>query len=166
MTRPLTVMLVTSLLFFVSQAHALKSDRDQPMDIAADRVDIDDNKGISTFRGNVLVTRGTLRITGEVVVVHRTAEGELQRIIATGNQASYQQRPDNKQKDVVAHANRIVYNANSEIVDLTKQARIVQGGDTFSGAHLVYNAGQDKVTATGNGDDKGRVRVRLQPKQK
>jgi lipopolysaccharide export system protein LptA len=166
MTRLLTVILATGLLVFTNQSFALKSDKDQPMDIAADRVDIDDNKGISTFRGNVQVTRGTLRISGEVVVVHRTSNGELQRIVATGKQAMYRQRPDNKPKDVIAHANKIVYKANSEIVDLTTQAKVVQGGDTFSGEHLVYNARQDKVTATGDGNGKGRVRVRLQPKVK
>ncbi|MGD8998826.1 MAG: lipopolysaccharide transport periplasmic protein LptA [Granulosicoccaceae bacterium] len=164
MTKHLTVILATGLLLFGAQAHALQSDKDQPMDIAADRVDIDDNKGISTFRGNVQVTRGTLRMSGEVVVVHRTSDGEMQRIVATGKQAMYRQRPDNKPQDVIAHANRIVYNAKTEIVDLKKQARVVQGGDTFSGEHLVYNARQDKVT--GSSDDEGRVRVRLQPKAK
>jgi lipopolysaccharide export system protein LptA len=160
------VILATGLLLFGAQAHALQSDKDQPMDIVADRVDIDDNKGISTFRGNVQVARGTLRMSGEVVVVHRTSDGELQRIVATGKQAMYRQRPDNKPKDVIAHANRIVYNAKTEIVDLKAQARVIQGGDTFSGEHLVYNARQDKVTAEGGKDDKGRVRVRLQPKAK
>lgn len=164
MTKHLATLLACCLLLAVPQAHALKSDRDQPMDIVADRVDVDDNKGISTFRGNVQVTRGTLRMAGDVIVVHRDKDGELQSMVATGSPAMYRQRPDNKPNDVIAHANNINYNARTDIVVLREQAKVDQGNDTFSGEHLVYNANLDKVTAQGGGESKDRVRVRLQPK--
>lgn len=164
MTKHLGTIFACCLLLLASPVHALKSDRDQPMDIAADRVDVDDNKGISTFRGNVQVTRGSLRMAGDVIVITRDQNGELQTMVATGSPAMYRQRPDNKPNDVIAHANNINYNAKTDIVTLKEQARVDQGSDSFSGDSLVYNANLDKVTGQGGGDNNGRVRVRLQPK--
>ena len=166
MTKHLSTVFACCLLLLAGSAHALKSDRDKPMDIAADRVDVDDNKGISTFRGNVQVTRGSLRMAGDVIVITRDQNGELQTMVATGNPAMYRQRPDNKPNDVIAHANQINYNAKTDIVTLKEQARVDQGNDSFSGESLVYNANLDKVTGQGGsgGENNGRVRVRLQPK--
>jgi lipopolysaccharide export system protein LptA len=147
-------------------AHALKSDRDQPMDILADRVDVDDNKGISTFRGKVRVTRGTMRILGDVVVIYRDQNNEVKTIVSTGNRAIYQQRPDNKPSDVVARGMTIHYDAKKEIITVKQQAEINQAKDIFTGELLVYYARDDKVQASGSNGGKNRVRMTLQPSNK
>ncbi len=171
-TRLLHFVIVLLALSASPAVHALKSDRDKPMDIEADRVDVDDNKGISTFRGNVHVIRGSMHIRGDVVVVHRDANSEIDNIVATGNdskRALYRQRPDNKPTDVVGQAIRIHYDAKKEIVTLKKQGEIQQDKDIFRGNLLIYHAKTDKVSASGtdkkNGNN-GRVRMRLQPSNK
>lgn len=171
-TRLLHFVVILVVLTTSSAVHALKSDRDKPMDIEADRVDVDDNKGISTFRGNVHVQRGTMHIRGEIVVVRRDANSEINTIVATGNdskRALYRQRPDNKPTDVIGQARRIHYDAKKEIVTLKKQGEIQQAKDTFKGELLIYHAKTDRVSASGvdkkNGDN-GRVRMRLQPSNK
>ena len=158
-----TVLLFTSL---TPLAHALKTDRDQPMDVVADRVDVDDDKGISTFRGKVHVTRGSMQIRGDVVVIRRDKNNEVETIVSTGKRAIYRQRPDNKPSDVVAKALTIDYDAKKEIVTLKKQGEIKQQKDTFSGELLVYHAKIDKVKASSNKNNKGRVRMTLQPSNK
>ena len=147
--------------------HALTTDKDKPIDVVADQVDVDDKTGISTFHGKVHVTRGSLHITGDIVVVHRNKDNEVETIIATGNRAIYRQRPDNKPADVVARALKINYDAIKEIVTLHKKGEIVQDKDTFTGEQLVYYAKADKVSASGGKESSGgRVHMTLQPSNK
>lgn len=160
-------VVVTILLAVTPLAHALKTDRNQPMDVVADRVDVDDVKGTSTFRGKVHVTRGSMHIKGEVVVIHRDNNNEVKTIVATGKRATYQQRPDNKPTDVIARALTINYDARKEIVTLTRQGEIKQNKDIFRGDKLVYHAKTDKVKATGGSSpSNGRVHMTLQPSKK
>ena len=48
-------------------AHGLASDKDQPIEVEADSAELDDAKKISIYRGNVVVTQGTIRMTGDVM---------------------------------------------------------------------------------------------------
>lgn len=164
---------------FNQPAFALRSDKDQPTTVDADRVDVDDKKGISTFTGNVVVTRGSIRIKADKVVINRDAERGLDRVVATGNLAEYRQRPENKPVDIVANAKTITYDANKGTVLLNKQALVYQGKDTFSGDRIIYDINKDLVLAK-SGDKpattdksgqrvhikKERVRITIQPKKK
>ncbi|WP_172597603.1 lipopolysaccharide transport periplasmic protein LptA [Sulfuriflexus mobilis] len=149
-------------------ALALKSDKDQPMNIEADRVDIDDEKGISTFRGNVVITRGSILIKGNVVIVYRDKNKDLDRVHATGKRAHFQQRPDNKPDDVIAEGRELFYDAVKEILIVRREGEVIQGGDVFQGEHIVYDTRRDLVEARGGGEDgkKGRVQMILQPSKK
>lgn len=164
----LHISLLLASLFFTLPLQALTGDSDQPMNIEADRVDIDDEKGISTFLGNVIITRGTIRITGDKIIVYRDKDKNLDKVHSVGKPAHYQQRPDNKADDVIAEGKEIFYDAAKEILILRKQARIIQGGDIFTGDHITYDSRRDKVIArrskaTGG---KGRVHITIQPKKK
>jgi len=152
-------------------AAALSTDSSQPMNIEADRVDIDDEKGINTFRGNVVITRGSIRISGDKVVVYRDKNKELDKIHSTGNLAHFQQTPDNKQVPVISEAEELFYDAVKEILIMRRNGKIIQGGDTFTGDHIVYDSRRNKITAkqtsssTTSGRSKGRVHITIQPKK-
>ena len=47
------ISICISLFAFISNSHALKTDRDQPADISSDEVDVDLKTGRRTFIGNV-----------------------------------------------------------------------------------------------------------------
>lgn len=163
----LTFLLACLLL--PMQALALSTDKDKTMNIEADRVDIDDEKGISTFRGNVIMTRGSILIKGNVVVVYRDKAKDLDKIHSTGNLAHFQQRPDGKPDDVVANGRELFYDAVKEILIIRKQGKVIQGGDTFRGEHIVYDSKRDLVEARGDkkgNGKKGRVQMTLQPNKK
>lgn len=153
------------------QALALSTDKDHPMKIEADRVDIDDEKGVSTFRGNVVMTRGSILIKGDVVVVYRDEQKDLDKIHSTGNLAHFQQRPDGKPDDVVAEGRELFYDALKEVLIIRRQGNVIQGGDIFRGEHIVYDSKRDTVEARGGKTDdgegkKGRVQMTLQPGKK
>ena len=160
------------MLVFPMYAMALSTDSSQPMNIEADRVDIDDEKGTNTFRGNVVITRGSIRITGDKVVVYRDKEKNLDKVHSVGKPAHFQQTPDNKNVPVVSEAEELFYDSVKEILIMRRNGKIVQGGDTFTGDHIVYDSRRNKITAknttstTNTSKNKGRVHITIQPKNK
>jgi lipopolysaccharide export system protein LptA len=162
--------LLTCLLLPL-QALALSTDKDQPMNIEADRVDIDDEKGVSIFRGNVVITRGSILIKGDMVRVYRDKAKGIDKVHSTGNPAHFQQRPDGKADDVIAEGQLLFYDAVKEILIIRHQGKIIQGGDIFRGEHIAYDSKRDLVKARGsksNGANgkKDRVQMTLQPSKK
>lgn len=153
------------------QAMALDTDKDQAMNIEADRVDIDDEKGVSTFRGNVIMSRGSVLIKGDVVVIYRDKEKNLDKVHSTGKLAHFQQRPEGKADDVIAEGQELFYDAVKEILIVRRQGKVIQGGNAFRGEYIVYDSKRDLVKARGsesNGGNgkKGRVQMTLQPNKK
>jgi len=160
------------LLFLPFSASALDTDNEQPMNIEADRVDIDDEKGTNIFRGNVIITRGSIRISGDKVIVYRDKEKNLDKIHSTGKPAHFQQTPENKKVPVIAEAKELFYDAVKEILIMRRNGKILQDKDTFTGDHIVYDSKRNKITArqtkssTSNKNNKGRVHITIQPKNK
>ena len=142
---------------------ALDADRRQPIRIEADRVEIDEQKGTSTYTGSVQVRQGTLRLEAERVVVHRGREA-LERIVARGAPATFRQQPEGADYLIRGQARQLRYNAAAATVELTGEAHIWQGRDEFSGARVVYELERERVRAEGGADD-GRVRAVIHPRQ-
>lgn len=142
---------------------ALESDRAQPIQIEANRVEIDEREGTSTYIGNVQVQQGTLQLKAGRVVVHRGQEG-LQRIVAYGDPASFRQQPEGTDYLIRGQARELRYDAGAGTVALTGEAHIWQGRDEFSGARVVYELERERVRAEGGAGD-GRVRAIIHPKQ-
>ncbi len=145
-----------------SPAWALSSDRQQPMHIEADQAELDEQKGISIYTGNVKVTQGTLVLTGNHMTVYNQDEN-IDKVILLGKPATYRQRPDGKDEDMRAEALRMEYYANPEQVILLQKAVAWQGKNTFRSDRIVYDVPQDRVQA-GNRSGDQRVHIILQPK--
>lgn len=158
------IALTLSLLYagLPGVAAALSSDRDQPMYVEADRADIDDQRGISVYRGNVKITQGTLQLTAAELTVHSKG-GDITKAIAVGQPATYRQRPDGKDQDVEAEALRMEYFATEQKIILIDKAEVRQGGDTFRSDRINYDIAKDVVNA-GAGSPGDRVRITIQPK--
>jgi lipopolysaccharide export system protein LptA len=146
-------------------ACALDADRDQPITIEADKASLNDKTGLSTYEGNVKLQQGTLIFTGRHMTVQLT-DKKLDVIVLTGNPATAVQRPEGKDTDQHAEANRIEYYANDERVILLDKARVWETGDEeFRSDRIVINLKTDTVDAGGGGDS-GRVHITLQPRDK
>ena len=141
---------------------ALSTDRNQPMSIEADRVELDDGKGISVYHGNVKVTQGTLVLTGETMMVYNKGD-QVDKVVMEGEPATYQQRPDNKDKDVRAKALRMEYYTDPEHIILLKDAEVEQEGDRLRSERIEYDVVKDKVKA-GTDQPNERVHITIQPR--
>src|SRR5210317_1432051 len=138
--------LLLALILIPANSWALSSDREQPMLIEADRAELDDSKGISIYRGNVKVTQGTLLLTGDIMTVYNKGN-DVEKVIMEGQPATYQQRPDNKEKDVRARALHMEYYTSPEKIILIKQAEVEQEGDVLRSERIEYDVPTDKVNA-------------------
>ncbi len=168
-TLPLIISLGAAL--GSAAAWALPSDRDQPIRIQADTAELDDKQGVAVYRGDVIITQGTLKITGDTVTITQTASGDIDVFTSVGNLAYYEQKPAMDKEIVKAYGKTIQYFASNERIVLIDQAKVIQEGNTFEGEKIVYDTRRQIVNAgraTGNNVSMPRPRIDMviQPKNK
>lgn len=148
--RYLTVTLMTSLLLSAPAALALESDNSQPATIEADEVEFDFRTGTRTYKGDVVVVQGTLRITGEKLVVqYGEQEDQIESATSWGNPATFKQRPEGKDDDVYGEGNEIILDEIENTLTLIENAVMTQAGNTARGKTIVYDMATDKMTVKG-----------------
>lgn len=128
-------------------AWALPTDSDQPIHVQANSAELDDRQGKAVYRGDVVITQGTLKITGNTVTVSRNAQGEIDTFTAQGRPAYYEQQPEVGESLVQAYGRTIEYFASNERIVLTDQAKVVRDGNTFEGERIVYDTRTQVVNA-------------------
>jgi lipopolysaccharide export system protein LptA len=153
--------LLLALLACHGSAFALASDKDQPIELSADSVDVDQGKGQSTYKGDVDMRQGSMRLQAEQVVV-RNQGNKPNRVIATGKVRFQQQTEDGLVK---ARAKKADYVVNSELLELTGDASLTQRGDTMHSDRIVYDRVKHKVKAGAAASGSQRVKITIQPKQ-
>lgn len=168
-------LLALLLCLAVQPVQAEKGDREKPINIEADRVQVDDTKQESVFTGNVQITQGTLIIRGERVIVRQDKQGFSYGIAFAGPraQAYFRQKRDGVDEFVEGWADRLEYDGRKETVQFFTRARLLRGADEVRGDYMVYEmqtevfrvVGGGKGAATGNNPE-GRVRAVIQPKPK
>jgi len=155
------------LLIGIAAAHAEQADSAKPIEIEANRMSADDARRMNVFEGNVVVTRGTLNIRADRIVVRQDKEGN-QFATATGNPVRFRQRQDPKppEKEGVwleGEAKRIELDDKSGKIELFEAARVNRGGDEVTGDYILVDQKSDFFTVT-PGKGQGRVRATIQPK--
>lgn len=154
------LMAALGLALAASGALALKSDQQKPASIEADRVEIDRTAGISRYFGNVVFVQGTLRITGDRMML-RAPGGVVEHAEVHGERATIRQQTESG--DIVhARARHIIYEADDGLVTLIETAEMERGGDHFTAARIEYRTDTERIDASGDGDS-GRVRIRIEP---
>jgi len=161
--------LVLALLLASPAALAEKADREKPTQVEANRMSADDTRRMNIFEGNVVVTRGTITVRADRLVVRQDAEGN-QSSTATGNPVRFRQRQDPKPPAtegewMEGEARRIEIDDGKGTVELFEQARINRGGDEVAGNYIFVDQRSDFFSVSaGKGQPDGRVRAILQPK--
>lgn len=150
-----------SLLVLTAPAWALKSDREQPMDVSADRLETNNQTGLARLIGNVRITQGSLVAESATAEVQRNAEGEIARAVLTGAPARLQQALDEGGR-LEAEARTIDYDLVAGVVVLSGGVAIAQPQGTVRGERIVYTLPTGQMVGDGEGGD-GRVRLRINP---
>lgn len=140
-------------------ALALKSDAGQPINIRAASVDVNEKTGVAVYRGNVVMTQGSLRLEADRVDI-AMHEGRLERAQAFGKPARLRSVSDTGE-ELKARAARIDYRAKGRVLDLEGEVWLERGGDEFTGATARYELDTQRFSAKG-GDD-GQVTAVIRP---
>ncbi|MDD7805434.1 MAG: lipopolysaccharide transport periplasmic protein LptA [Endozoicomonas sp. (ex Botrylloides leachii)] len=158
---------ILAIMLAPAIAIALPSDRYQKIEVVSNSASLDSKKGISIYSGNVIMTQGSIRLTGDTITLYNDKNNEITRIIAQGKRAFYEEKLEGKRGKAKAWGNTIKYNVTDHRVDLLQQAELSQDGDLFKGEAIHYDLATQRVNATGQPagtSAKGRVHMIIQPK--
>jgi len=146
-----------------------KADRGKPTQIEANRMSADDAKGMTIFEGNVVLTKGTVAVRAERIVVRQDAEG-YHLTSATGSPVRFKQKQDPKEGEkegrwMDGEAQRIEIDDRKQTIELFDNARVNRGGDEVAGNYIFVDQRSEFYSVSaGKGAPQGRVRATIQPK--
>jgi len=106
----------------------------QPVNYAADRIELQDKQSRVVLSGNVQISQGDLRLSAARTTVAYTDEGSLkiQRIDATGGVTVT--RGDERAQGAAG-----VYDFNRRVIVLSGGVALRRGGDTLNGGRLTID---------------------------
>ena len=168
-------LVVALALAATSPALAERADRDKPINVEADSMQYDDLKQVNVFSGNVTLTKGTIVIRGDRLVLRQDPEG-YQYGTAEGRPASFRQKRDGVDQFVVGVGRTLSYDGRTEKVRLEEQANLKRLErerviDEVHGKVIVYDSRNEFFDVQGGGaaasspeNPSGRVRVVIQPR--
>lgn len=151
--------------------HAEEADRDQPIELEADTVTVNDAKKISIYSGNVILNQGSLQIKADKMIVREDVEG-FQHSTSTGNPTTFKQKRTGKNEWMQGSAQRIEYNGRMDKVQLYTNAWVKRGEDIVNGDYISYDANAEYAEVIGgtkanpNGTANSRVKATIQPKSR
>ena len=151
-------------------AAAERADRDKPTQLEANRMSADDARRVSIFEGNVVLTKGTITLRGERVVVRVDAEG-FQHATVTGNPVRFRQKGDPTAGRAgvwtEAEAQRLEIDERNDRIELFERARVARDQDEVRGEYVLLDQRSDFLSVSAGkgaspGAAEGRVRAVIQ----
>jgi lipopolysaccharide export system protein LptA len=118
----------------------------QPVNYAANRIELQDRQNRVVLSGNVEITQGDLRLTADRTIVSYTRNGglEIQRIDATGGVTV-------NRGNQTARGATGVYDFNERVIVLSGGVSLRRDGDTLNGGRLTYDLDSGLATVDGRG---------------
>ncbi len=166
---------LAACLAMAAPAGAERADRDKPINIEADAMTYDDLKQINVFTGRVTLTKGSILIHADKLVLRQDPQG-FQYATAHGNPASFRQKREGVEQFIVGSAEQLDYDGKVETVRLQRKANLKRlekerVTDEVHGNLIVYDSRSEFFNVESGGpasatpeNPAGRVRVIIQPK--
>ena len=150
------------LVLLPAQAIAAAADKDQPIQIEADSLEVRDDDNISIYSGNVRLEQGSLLLGADRLVIYFNDASDLELMEMTGNPATFRQLNDDN-KEMLGQADKLDYYEAKSLLVLQGNARFSSDGDTIESSSIRINTENDHIEAASPESDK-RVRMVIQPK--
>ncbi|MBU3725122.1 MAG: lipopolysaccharide transport periplasmic protein LptA [Burkholderiaceae bacterium] len=168
--RPRVLLAIFGLaLAWCSPLLAEKADRDKPTTIDSDRLDHDDQKLITIFTGNVVLTKGTLVMRGDRMELSQDSAGNYFGTM-TGQPARFRQKREGLNEFMEGEALQLDYNGKDDLVILIQNAvmRRLEGDvlrDQVAGDRLTYDNLTEQYQVE-SGQGQARSRMFLMPRKR
>ncbi|MDX1353079.1 MAG: lipopolysaccharide transport periplasmic protein LptA [Thiomicrorhabdus sp.] len=156
-----------SLVLSVNIANAAPKqqipDEEQPVNISANSLIASEKTGKSLYKGNVIITQGSLTLKGETVNIEHP-KNQLTTVIANGNPATFKRYSQIDQAWIKGNAQEIEYDALNKTVLLVGQAKVEQPGKhVITGPRLFYDIAKQTLQAQATENENKRISVTLNP---
>jgi lipopolysaccharide export system protein LptA len=164
--------LIAALAPWGPAALAERADRFQPIEVESDRMQYDDIKQVNVFSGRVVLTRGSLVLRADQLVLRQDPEGYA-HASAAGQPARFRQKRDGLDEWIEGQAEELVYDARTETMRLLRRAQVRRLAgtrllDDIEGASILYDSRSERYTVDGAAaaapGQGGRVRITIQPR--
>jgi lipopolysaccharide export system protein LptA len=135
-------------------AQELKDIHDQSdmVEIEADRLDVDTQKGQAVFQGNVKAKKGDILVKGSTLTLfYNNTTQKVSSLIVDGNVSLFWQ-------DKEASCDKAVYKLDEELMELVGDVIISKGEERLSGQKVVVDMVSNTQVVEGSG---GRVKIRV-----
>lgn len=151
------LILIFSLLSYLSVAHALESDREEKVHIVADSGIYNYKTGVNIYEGHVKIDQGTTHVTADKLITKNNAQHKIQEAIAYGLQgkAHYWTLPNPDEKVIHAWAKIIKFYPIESNATLEKEVFVIQGENHFQGELINYNSKEQTISVPAS--QKGRA---------
>lgn len=160
--------LAGSLLF--TPSNTLAADPGEKISIDADYMHLNLVTGYSVYTGNVQITQGELKLTGDEVTLQEK-NNEVERITVSGSPAHYNHVTE-KGESIQAESELMVYTAGENKLVMTKNAHLKQPDHQVSSQKIVYDtekkiviAGEKTSSSDTGSETKQRVNITLTPQK-
>ena len=161
--NPITLLLLLLPGLLPLQSSALDSDREQAIEVEADRLEVREQENISIYEGNVRLIQGSLNISSDRLVIHFNDANELTLMEMTGKPARFRQL-DNEQQEMLGEAEQIDYTESESWLLLRRSAYFNHAGDVIRSDSIRINTDTNGIEAGGTQSD-DRVKMVIKPRQ-
>jgi lipopolysaccharide export system protein LptA len=138
------------------------SNSDEPIQIEADRLEVQDQDGTATFSGNVAVTQGSTQMRTKNLRVHYSRDsngkagpgGNVKKIEASGGVAV-------QSNDQVASADKATVDMETQIASLSGNVSVSQGNNIITGCLITINMKTNNIDVKPCSKESGSGRVKV-----
>ena len=162
MTRRSIGLLIFAMLTAVP-ALAAEPAASAPVHLRADRIEIDQKRGVSRYQGRVVLTQGTLRVTADRAEA-RGRQQTVEQVTAEGRPTTFRYRADGRPELIEGEARRAEYDVLTRQLTLTGAVEVRQGQDLLRAGIVHYDMQAETVEAHADADR--RIYAALAPRQK
>jgi lipopolysaccharide export system protein LptA len=178
MHRLLHIGFTLSLLVLSPIANAEKADQDKPIILEAEKVSVNDVQQVYDLKGQVLLIKGSIIVTGEDGHIQVDPEGyELVDVKGSADTtASFRQRREGPADEFIqGRGTQVTYNAKTEILTITGDASLkrslnMQMLDQLQGWKIEYDDIKERYRVTppanAKAEDLPLARAILSPRRK
>jgi lipopolysaccharide export system protein LptA len=142
------IILFSVLVLVVGLSYALKSDASMPLQIEANQATVDQKNLVSVFKGNVVITKGSLIVHADTGIATQDKEGD-RTIILTGTPVTFEQKQDDGSM-IQGQCDKFQYNTKTSLALLMGRARVKKGKNEVIGDVLSYNTQTQIYSAKAN----------------
>lgn len=156
--------LIFSAIILSFPAHALESDYQQQVKVTSGQLRANMKSNTVIYEKKVLLTQGTIKITGEKLTVIRGDKPNHEVMVAEGDYATFYQRQDDG-KPLDAQAKSIRYDVASAKITLAGNAQVKQLDSKITGSKITYFLETEELVVESDKENQQRVQTVFLPAQ-